>query len=313
MGITAKCRDDAQSRMLGASSARPRQTHDGGGVTTPADTELHKLQEARAGWAGGVMSLRFHPLAEIFPLIEDAQFDELVADIKANGLIEPVVVLDNMILDGRNRYRACFAAGVEPAFTPFRGNDPIAYVISVNIRRRHLTTEHKRELVAKLIKAQPEKSNRQIAKAVKVDHKTVGAARSELEGRGEIPHVEARTDTKGRRQPATKVKVEPDELVAAAAEVGISETVIEAHGPQQAEAIRRMVQRKKRTLAKEQKEKLAVEIERLASKLIELDRDTARAVYDLLWKDDRLAFRLTLALGRGLGLDDDGDDGSASS
>jgi hypothetical protein len=50
-----------------------------------------------------------------------------------------------------------------------------------------------------LIKAQPEKSDRQIAEQAEVDHKTVAAARQEKEARGEIPHVEVRSDTKGRK------------------------------------------------------------------------------------------------------------------
>jgi hypothetical protein len=82
--------------------------------------------------------------------------------------------------------------------------DPYAYVISANIRRRHLSAEQQRELIAKLIKATPEKSDRQIAETVKVDHKTVGAVRAEQERRGEIPRVETRTDSKGRKQPRRK-------------------------------------------------------------------------------------------------------------
>jgi hypothetical protein len=156
------------------------------------------------------MSLTFHPLAELFPLMEGEEFDALVADIKANGLCEPITLLDGKILDGRNRYRACLAAGVEPDIIKGDGaiDDPAAYVISANIRRRHLSAEQRRDLIAKLMKAQPEKSNRQIAKTVKVDDKTVGSVRRELEGRAEIPHVDQRTDSKGRKQPARKAKTE---------------------------------------------------------------------------------------------------------
>lgn len=73
-----------------------------------------------------------------------------------------------------------------------------------NIVRRHLTAEGKRELVAELLKMDAEKSDRQVAALARVDHKTVGVVRTEEEGRGEIPHVAKRTDTKGRRQPGRK-------------------------------------------------------------------------------------------------------------
>jgi hypothetical protein len=111
----------------------------------------------------------FHPLANLFPLMEGREFEELVADIKANGLHECIVVLDDQILDGRNRYRACIAAGEQPLFVPYRGDDPAAYVVSMNVTRRHLTQEQKRELVAKLLEAHPDKSDRQIAATAKTD------------------------------------------------------------------------------------------------------------------------------------------------
>jgi len=180
---------------------------------TPADTGLHKLAAQEASMAGGGMSLRFHPLAEIFPLLEGAEFDELVADIKANGLREPIVTYDGMILDGRNRYRACPAAGKAPRFYGafwaegkklYAVDDPATYVISANIHRRHLTAEQKRELIAKLIRATPEKSNRQIAKTAAVSHTHVNKVRAEMEEAGDVETVSTSLDTKGRKQPAKK-------------------------------------------------------------------------------------------------------------
>jgi N6-adenosine-specific RNA methylase IME4 len=96
------------------------------------------------------LKFEFHPLANVFPLIEGAEFDELVADIKANGLNQCIELYEGKILDGRNRYRACLAAGVEPLAVQYRGDDPVGYVISANLRRRHLDESQRAMVAAKL-------------------------------------------------------------------------------------------------------------------------------------------------------------------
>src|SRR5262245_61743630 len=218
--------------------------------------------------------LQFHPLADIFPMMEGEEFEALVADIKANGLIAPITLHEGMILEGRNRYRACLDADVEPTFTPFRGNDPAAYVTSANIHRRHLTQEQKRELVAKLVKAQPEASNNAIAKQAKVDDKTVAKVRHNMEARSEIPNVQLRTDTKGRKQPAKKHKPVKRNWRAGT-------------------KLERDAERKRR---EEKRETIRADIERLALRLIELDRDCARALHDILWADDHRVNDIVAAL-----------------
>jgi N6-adenosine-specific RNA methylase IME4 len=91
-----------------------------------------------------------HPAAEALPLLEGAAFDALVADIRANGLIAPITLLDGRVLDGRNRMRACSAAGVKPRFEAYEGDDPVAFVISANIERRHLDESQRAMCAARL-------------------------------------------------------------------------------------------------------------------------------------------------------------------
>lgn len=94
-----------------------------------------------------------HDYAKFFPPIEGEEFDALVADVKAHGVIEPIVLYEGKILDGVNRYKAARKAGVEPKFETFRENghgSALDYVISENIRRRHLTPTQKSVLIVEI-------------------------------------------------------------------------------------------------------------------------------------------------------------------
>jgi hypothetical protein len=189
--------------------------------TTPATNSLTDAQtQATKSWRDDTP---VHPAAELFPLMSEPELRELGEDIKKNGLTSPIVLWQadpkapEQLLDGRNRLDAIELVTGKPveigAPSLMAGDDflapdrvvtldksvePYAYVISANIHRRHLTAEQKRELIAKLLKATPEKSNRQIAETVKADHKTVASVRAEKESIGEIPQLKERTGKDGK-------------------------------------------------------------------------------------------------------------------
>ena len=94
--------------------------------------------------------LPHHPLASLFPLLDGDEFDALVADIRAYGLRQKIILFEGMILDGRNRYAACLEAGIEPRFEVFNGADPLAFVVSLNLQRRHLSKSQRAIVAAKI-------------------------------------------------------------------------------------------------------------------------------------------------------------------
>jgi len=83
-------------------------------------------------------ALKVHPAAEIFPMLNAEELDALALDIKANGLQQPIIMWEGLLLDGRNRLAACAICGVEPSFKQYEGNSPVTFVISANIKRRQL-------------------------------------------------------------------------------------------------------------------------------------------------------------------------------
>ncbi len=84
--------------------------------------------------------MKIHPVANLFPEMDADDFAELVSDIKKHGVLEAIwVTAAQEIIDGRHRYRACEQLGIECPTRTYKGDDPVAFVASLNIHRRHMT------------------------------------------------------------------------------------------------------------------------------------------------------------------------------
>lgn len=126
-------------------------------------------------------STAFQPM----PDLTDEQYAALRADIKANGVIVPVVVDQHgRTLDGHNRQRIAAELGIEcPTEVREVADDAAAMdlALTLNMARRHLTQEQKREIIrSELRRCEFKDSDRAIGRRVGCDHKTVGAVRAQM-------------------------------------------------------------------------------------------------------------------------------------
>jgi ParB-like chromosome segregation protein Spo0J len=94
--------------------------------------------------------LATHPLAEIFPLIDEDSFVALKNDIAAHGLHEPIWFYEGQILDGRHRYRACRELELDCPTRSYTGDDPLGFMLSMNLQRRHLNESQRAMVAAKI-------------------------------------------------------------------------------------------------------------------------------------------------------------------
>jgi ParB-like chromosome segregation protein Spo0J len=125
-----------------------------------------------------------HPAAAKWPMMSENEIIALAEDIEANGQKESISLWFDeghpgiiSLIDGRNRLAALKLLGKEPAYHVITEGDPVKYVISKNLHRRHLTQEQKREMIAAFIAIEPMESDLGIAKVLGVSHTTVAEAR----------------------------------------------------------------------------------------------------------------------------------------
>jgi hypothetical protein len=199
------------------------------------------LADAAQSWRDRIS---VHPVADLFPIMSDAKLIKFGEDVREHGLNHQLVFyvdekrIDALrdgsgainqsieaerkkaagalpLIDGRNRLIAMQLVGIldeqrltdlfKKAKLKWRDDGtPEEVVASLNLHRRDLTAEQHTKLVAALIKATPERSDRAIGKLAGIGHPRVARIRGKLEEAGDVEHRSTRTDSKGRRQPATK-------------------------------------------------------------------------------------------------------------
>ena len=144
---------------------------------------------------------------QVMPALPVEDYEALKADIAARGVMVAIEV-DGNILDGYNRIKVCRELGINDYPVVVRSGlseaEKLTHARRVNLLRRHLSQEQRRQLVADELRGDPSRSDRQIAAGLGVDHKTVGAARDRLGGTGEIPQLEKTTGTDGKARPVNR-------------------------------------------------------------------------------------------------------------
>lgn len=140
--------------------------------------------------------MKHHPIADVWPMMDEAKLAELADDIRKNGLLVPVWLYEGKILDGRNRWAACKIAGVEPKTKEYTGDEPTAFAVSLNDRRRHM---NKGALAAVAAELEPHFA----ADAKRRYEQTVGRPKKSVE---KVPPISA-PQPKAREEAAKSVGV----------------------------------------------------------------------------------------------------------
>jgi ParB-like chromosome segregation protein Spo0J len=200
--------------------------------------------------------LPIHPAANDVPPASDEQRRLLRGDLQRNGLIQPVVIVTiadgpEQLLDGITRLDMLEANGAEVIdaagrlMVKFRTVSlpddaaALAYVLSLNLYRRHLSLDDRRRLLKKVLTASPEKSDRQVGKIVGLSHPTVAHERKKLEGEGDVEKLTTSTDTKGRKQPRKRAKSFAD--ISAPTAASSESTVVESIAAAECELVDKQV------------------------------------------------------------------------
>ena len=148
--------------------------------------------------------IRYEPVLKLPPL----RYEEFVAlkeNIAVNGVLVPILVDSDgpvrRIIDGNYRKQIANELSYEcPEIVhPGLDDDEIRTLArALNLARRQLNTEQKRELISDQLRETPGKTNRVVAKALGVHHATVASVRAEMESVGQLIQLEKRVGSDGK-------------------------------------------------------------------------------------------------------------------
>jgi len=146
-------------------------------LTTP------KTEETKSVPVTKTPTIPIHPIATIFPRPSDEVIDAMALDIKARNQQQPAVLFEDMILDGVTRQEACKRAGVEVWVVPYGGDDPIGFVLSANLHRRHLAVSQRAMVAASLadLKVGANQTTKGSGTSIEVAAKLLNVGRASVE------------------------------------------------------------------------------------------------------------------------------------
>lgn len=121
-------------------------------------------------------------------MLPEDELHELAADIRANGLQHPLVIdKDGVLIDGRNRWAACQIAGVDPRFEELAdGVDPVAYILSTNVQRRHMNAGQRAMVTVRAIADFKLKSQKQLGETLRLNEGRISQAGTILKYRPDL-------------------------------------------------------------------------------------------------------------------------------
>jgi hypothetical protein len=173
------------------------------------------------------MELTRHPLSKAFPSMSESDHAALTADIASNGQIDPITIYQDEVLDGWHRYQSCLELGKDPCFVNLAADiDPVAFVISRNMHRRHLTGSQRAAAVVSCSEwatvgkpkanMEPGSTLKEMAKAADVSEKTIQQAKTAVSAGlgdkvrdGELSVKKAAEIAKPIQAPALSPQIKP--------------------------------------------------------------------------------------------------------